>query len=117
MKRSTKAVLLSALVLPGVGHFYLKKYLVGAALALCAAISLYVLTSIAITTALDVAQQIEAGQTGLDVTAISDSLSKRPNGSERSANTATNIFVLLWMVGMVDSYRLGRKQDQAMPRH
>jgi len=62
MKRSTKAVLLSAFVFPGAGHVFLKRYLAGVVLAGVALIALYVYVSGAVEQALKITDMIERGE-------------------------------------------------------
>jgi len=109
MKKSTKAVLLSALVFPGLGHFYLKKPVVGAALLLLAAVFTYIMMSAAIHATVAITQQIESGNVPLDVVAMSNQLAKQSGGSTPMLSIATYAFLLCWLVGIVDSYRVAKQ--------
>jgi len=66
MKYSTKAMLLSAFLFPGVGHFYLKCYLTGAVLASLAVGALYFLLARTIEVAMRVSEMIQQGEVGID---------------------------------------------------
>ena len=57
MKKSTKAVLLSGLVFPGLGHLYLKRWLEGILLTGVAAYAAYLIVSITLGIALDIVQK------------------------------------------------------------
>ena len=94
MKRSTKAALLSGLIFPGIGHMYLKRYVV--------------------TTALEVAEKIqsESGGVALDMGAITDLVSQQSSGAEQPTNIAMIALVVCWVVGIADSYRQGRTQER-----
>ena len=109
MKKSTKAVLLSAFVFPGAGHVYLKRYLFGAVLAGAALAALYVFVSGAVEQALLITAMIERGEVQPDVTAIAELVSQQPMGADAQIiNIATAVLIITWLIGIVDSYRIGR---------
>ena len=116
MKTSTKALLLSGLVLPGAGHLYLKKYLQGALLCVAALIAVGYLVSSAVTTALAVVRQIEDGEVPLDAPTITAVVEQQSRADASMVNAATFAMTGIWLIGMVDSYRLGRKQDAKAAR-
>ena len=114
MSKSTKSVMLSLLVFPGAGHFYLKKYYMGAILASVSVISVYYILSIALGKAVDISQKIQLGEIQPDIIAITEMISKHPVGSDDAqvVSVATTSIVICWLIGIVDSYRLGRIQDK-----
>lgn len=112
MKRSTKAVLLSALVFPGLGHLYLKRWVAGGLIICIAAFSVYYIFSIAMDIALDVSQQIETGAIPADITTISDLVSLQLSGMEQTTDLASIVLLLCWIAGIVGSYWQGRSQDK-----
>lgn len=113
MKKSTKAVLLSALVFPGAGHLLLKKYIHGAILAGTASYGLYFLISRMIEKALQIAEKIESGEVQPDLAVITELVSSQSTGAEaRSLNIATAALIISWLIGIVDSYRVGRAKDK-----
>ena len=106
-----KAALLSAFVFPGVGHFLLKKYIPGTILAGSAFAGLYFLIAKTVERTLQIIDKIQGGEI-LDITAISELLLKQPTGTEAQLlNTATAVLTISWLIGIVDSYRIGRVQD------
>lgn len=113
MSKSMKAALFSALVFPGSGHLYLKRYVVGFLLVVVSVVALYVLVS----TALEVAQVVSAemlnGDIPLDTESISEEIS-RQEASKGSPLAAISSYLLLfcWLGGIVDSFRLGRLEDR-----
>ena len=113
MRYSTKAALLSGLVFPGLGHLYLKRYLRGALLAAGAAVLLYFIVSVAVNSAVDIAGKIEGGAVPLNTESISEAVSKASRDNERSTDIASWILIVLWIIGIVDSYREGRARDKA----
>ncbi len=114
MTKSTKAALLSALVFPGAGHFFLKKYITGTILAVATLGSLGVLTSEIFARANQIAEKIQNGQVPLDVAAITELITRQPAGSEAQLlNIASAVLLIVWLIGIVDSYRVGYLQDRS----
>jgi uncharacterized membrane protein len=113
MQKSTKAVLLSALVFPGAGHLLLKKYRSAAVLVSVSFTGLYYLISNAIEKGVQIAEAIQSGAVAPDVAAITDLLSKQATGSEAQlVNLATVAVLICWIFGIVDAYRVGRTRDR-----
>ena len=109
MSKASKAAWLSALVFPGCGHIYLKRYLKGALLAGTAIVCLYVVASSTMEVAEAVSVKIQRNEIPLDVAAITNAISTQSAGhSTQNINTSTAVFLLCWLIGIVDSYRLGR---------
>ncbi len=113
MKRRTKAALLSAFVFPGVGHFILRKRIHGAVLAGTAFVSLYFLIARTIEKTLQVFEKIASGEIQSDAASITDLVLNQSTGSETLLlRIATAALIISWLVGIVDSYRVGRAQDK-----
>jgi K+-transporting ATPase c subunit len=113
MKKSTKAALLSALVFPGAGHIYLKKYLTGSALIGVSFAGLYYLISRAAEEASQLSTQIQSSAAPPDITAITDMVSKWSSSSQgQLLSNITMIITICWIAGIIDSYRLGIKTDK-----
>jgi hypothetical protein len=109
MNKSMKAALLSALVFPGAGHFYLKKHLVGIILTAAALTSLAVVISQALERAQKIAEKIQSGDIPLDIAMISELVSEPPTGSEANLlNIASAVLIITWLIGIIDAYRIGR---------
>jgi TM2 domain-containing membrane protein YozV len=112
MRRSTKAVLLSALVLPGAGQFYLKHFARGIALVTVSLVCLGFIVDGAIQQATAVLAQLESGTVTPDVAHITDLVNQASNSSAGTAVTlATWVMAGCWLAGVVDAYRLGQRQD------
>jgi len=113
MKKQTKATLLSAFVFPGVGHFILKKRIHGTVLAGTAFVSLYFLIARMIEKTLQVFEKIASGEIDSDATSITELVLNQTTGSETLLlRIATAALVISWLIGIVDSYRVGRAQDK-----
>lgn len=118
MMQSTKAVLLSTLVFPGLGHIFLKKYVPGAILVTSSFTAAYYFITKAIERASQLVQQIQSGNTQLDVAAIAELVSKQSTGAEdQLLNFAMTTLFVCWIIAIIDSYRVGRirdKQDESL---
>jgi hypothetical protein len=109
-----KAALLSALVFPGSGHFYLKKNMIGTVLAVAALASLYLLVSNAVERALSITEEIQSGAVPLDVVAITELITRQLGGTEGQVlNFASAVLLISWLIGIVDSYRVGHLQSKS----
>lgn len=112
MTRSTKAALLSGLIFPGVGHIILKQYRRGPILMLLALVALSVIVTKAIKQALTVVDRINSGEIPVEAGAITELVSQPTIGAEGSIlNIAALVLGACWLVGIVDSYRLGIIQE------
>jgi len=113
MKMSTKAVLLSTFVFPGAGHLLLKKYVTGLSLAGIAFAGIYYATSKTLESAMQIVEQIQSGDIQPDVTTITQLAADQSTGADAwLLNMATLAFVICWLIGIIDSYRVGRVRDR-----
>ncbi|MDH3635017.1 MAG: hypothetical protein OES20_09955 [Gammaproteobacteria bacterium] len=116
MKKSHKAVLFSAFVFPGGGHLYLKKHIQAALLILVSVACIGVLLSVAMEKAQQIRDKILAGEIPLDLTRITAEVSNQvAAGGTQMADIATYVLLICWLLGIADSYRLGRIQDKVDP--
>ena len=113
MKKSMKAALLSAFVFPGVGHLYLKKYIHGVVLVGTSLAGSYYVISKTVERALEIVEKIQSGAVPLDVTTITELVSKQSTGTEgQFTHIITIVIVICWFISIIDSYRVGRAQDK-----
>jgi len=108
MSRCSNAVLLSALVLPGAGHLYLKHVPRGMVFIAVSLACLWAIVNSALQQATIVLDQLESGEAALDASHISE-LVAQTSGSSGSS-IATFVLVGCWLAGMVDAYRLGKQE-------
>jgi len=112
MKRSTKAALLSGLVFPGVGHMFLKKYVRGSVLMLSALVAFSVIVNTVMQRAMAVVDQINRGDIPLDTGTIAELVSISADGADSlTGNVAVMVLGACWLIGIIDSYRLGIAQQ------
>jgi hypothetical protein len=113
MKKSMKAALLSACVFPGVGHIYLKRYIPGMVLIGTSLAGISYVISKAVERSLQIVEKIQSSDVPLDVTAMTELVSKQPTGAEAQLlDIATTVIFICWLIGIIDSYRVGCRQDK-----
>ena len=112
MKKSTKASLISGFVFPGAGHIYLTKFIPGIALMGASSLGMYYLIVNLVEKALQIVEKIQLGHIQADITAINQLLSTHSAGAEsKRLGIATIAIIVCWVIGIFDSYRIGRRQD------
>jgi len=112
MKRSIKAALLSGLVFPGVGHIYLKRYATGIALVAISCIATYYLIANAVQIAFAITDRLTAGDMPLDTDSIDNLVTTQSQQVATSSSIATYVVFAAWLIGIVDSYRIGVAQER-----
>lgn len=113
MKKSTIATLLSALLFPGLGHIYLKKYIQGTVLASISLAGMYYVISKTVEQALQITEKIQSGEVQVDIAAITDLVAKQSSGAEAHfIDIATAVVTICWLIGIFDSYRVGKLLDK-----
>ena len=113
MKRSSKAALLSGLVFPGIGHIVLKQYLRGSVLMLFALVALSAIVTTIYQRALTIVDRINSGDVPVDTGAIAEMVSNSPSGADSFIeNIAVIVLGACWLIGIIDSYRLGVAQEK-----
>ena len=121
MRQSVKAALFSAFVFPGSGHFILKKPVQGSLLSGITILCVWALLSTAWEKAQEISQKIQSGEIPLDITRITEEVTKQTVGAgTQLVEIATYLLVICWLVGIVDSFRIGRlpdRGDNARDRH
>lgn len=113
MKISTKAALFSGLLFPGIGHIYLRQYARGMLLALAAAGAFYIMVSTAFQAALEITAKIESGEIPLESQTIAALVARQSDAAGPAANIAALVLLISWIIGIVDSYRAGRRLEQS----
>ncbi len=109
MKSATKALLLSALVFPGVGHLAIARPARGALYLLPALAAFGYLLVATVVSAMDVYNRIIAQSGVLSAQSISTLLAESPMLS--GAGSIALLFMLCWLAATVDAWYCGRKLD------
>ncbi len=109
MKRFTKAVLLSALLYPGAGHWYLARKWTALLFMLAATAALYVLMSSAWSQSNLIAEQFLSGDTQLEVGALLCQMAEQSSLDPSNRSTiATVCLGVVWFAATLDTWRVGR---------
>ncbi|ABM03858.1 conserved hypothetical protein [Psychromonas ingrahamii 37] len=115
MKKTIKAVLLSAFIFPGVGHLLFKRYISAAILAATALTATYLLIAKVLESAMLIVDKIQRGEVAADITKISELASQQPSTDGWLGTDFISVILLItWLVAIVDCYRVGcslKKKD------
>jgi hypothetical protein len=113
MKRSSRAALLSGLIFPGIGHIALKHYRRGSVLVLVALAALAVVVTRIYQRAAIIVERLNSGDIPVDTAAIAEMVSNSTSGGDSLLeNTALIVLLACWLIGIIDSYRLGAAQEE-----
>jgi TM2 domain-containing membrane protein YozV len=108
MNKAIKAALLSALVFPGSGQFYLKRYWRGLLLMMFMLLGGAIIIVRATIVALDSLNVMQGDGKAIDVNAISH-LAETTSANIFTDNTAILMFLAVcWIFSVVDAYRIGK---------
>ncbi len=106
-------MLLSGLLFPGTGQLLFKRYVnavifSGIALATC-----YIVINNIFNVFTDISVQIAQGEIPADVFAINEAVSTElEKGHGDSIAYATFIFLIAWLIGLADTYRIGQQYEE-----
>ena len=115
MRKSIKAVLLSALVFPGTGHFSLKKPVQGTALLTITLFCLYLIISAVLDISMGLSEKIESGEISNDIFVITEMATEQLSNTDSQTISLAMLGILFcWLFGIFDSFRIGRLQDKAV---
>lgn len=113
MKTSTKAVLLSALVFPGLGHLYLRKFIPAVILIGASLVAIIYMVDQSVDAAYQVVGQIQSGAVAPDAASITAMVEQQTSGSAGLLLNIVNVLLIIfWIIGILDSYRIGRAKDK-----
>lgn len=113
MKKATEAALISALVFPGAGHLYLKKYVSGLLLLIASGAGLWYLITMMVERTLQVVEKIQSGMMVPDVAVIIKLVTEQPSAQDvQNLKIATVLVVICWLISIVDSYRVGLVREK-----
>jgi hypothetical protein len=115
MQKSVQAALYSALIFPGAGLYWLKRYWQGALFILPAlAISTYVLRE-TLNSAYLLGDKVSAGAVPLDIMTIAFEVQRMLEQLTASLDSALWLLIICWALSIGASYLAGRKLEQATP--
>ena len=112
MKTATKAALFSAIVFPGAGYFVVKKNVRGVVASLITLAGLSIMMVEAYQKAQIIAEKIVAGIIPLDIQIIREQIMITPGNLSPDVVMYLSISVgVVWLFGIIDSYRIGKSQQ------
>jgi hypothetical protein len=108
MKKEFTAALLSALVYPGAGHIYVKKYPI--ALGFICAFSYLLISMIRSLNEVvqEVMSKINAGEVSLSIGAMSQAIKELLAEQHHQYDLVGLAMLLLWIFATLDAYRLAK---------
>ena len=109
MDRSSKAMLLSVLVFPGVGQWYLGRRLRAVLFGVPALGGAWVLLSHAWTLAMGISEEIVAGTAGVDLGDILARVHQQAATSTPATDIAAAVMIACWIGAALDARLLGPK--------
>lgn len=113
-----KAVLLSLFLFPGSGHLYLKRHTFGLILIVVSLASLAVLFSSVYETAQLLSYRVLDGEIDLDPSSLSQAIrTERAAMNNSRLDTAMFVLVGCWLIGVLDSYRVGKQIDKSQTKN
>ena len=113
MKKSSKALVLSGLVFPGLGQIILKRYKTAALIMAVVAISFYNMLSIAMEQANAIVNKVLAQGGVLDMQAITDAASQATSSADNSTfNLYLWIIIACWLISIVDAWIAGKRSTE-----
>lgn len=112
MPKSVKAMLLSGLIFPGSGHLYLKQFKRGYAILGIAIVCFLTVVVSTVNQALAILNQLETEGKIADPNRMTE-LAQQASENSNSFLNEIAIIVLFacWLIGVIDSYRIGKKLD------
>ena len=112
MKLATKAVIFSGIVFPGAGYFIVGKKLKGSvSLALVIGGLAFIMADVFYRANI-IAEKIIYGQVPNDVLAIRQEILLTPGNLSPQLMSGLSIAIgLIWLLGIIDSYLIGRQLD------
>ena len=113
MKVSYKAALLSALVFPGVGQLYLKKYWRGLVIMFLSCTGLGYMTWSATVSALNRLDDVIVMMKGdtMNLQELSGIVGSKTLATDSYHVAVFYFIVCLWIFAIVDAYRIGRQRE------
>lgn len=105
--------MLSGKIFPGIGHIVLKQHLRGSILMLFALVALSAIVTKIYRRALTLVDRINSGEIPVDTGAIAEMVSNSTSGADSFIeNIAVVVLGACWLIGIIDSYRLGVAREK-----
>jgi TM2 domain-containing membrane protein YozV len=113
MKRAVKAALLSALVFPGMGQMYLKRYVRGLIPMVLALAGLGVLIAQATVSALRDLEKMQIQGGLVDISAVANRAAASSASGDGYSPLVVPLIAICWLYSVIDAYLLGKGEPAA----
>jgi len=111
MSNSLKGALLSALVFPGVGQVVLKHHKRRIAFILTAVVILLVIVVKVLQNAFIILEKTKAEGGAISMNTITNTATQVSTSLESLTFMLLFLFIPIWIIGVVDAYRVGKRKD------
>jgi TM2 domain-containing membrane protein YozV len=111
MNRAIKAALLSALVFPGVGQMYLKRYVRGLTPMVLTLTGLGVLIAQATVNALQDLEKMQIQSGFTDLNAVANRAAASSASGDWHSSLIVPLIVVCWLFSVIDAYLLGKGKE------
>ena len=105
MRKSTKALLLSAFVYPGAGQLLLKRYYLGAGFIVVTTIGLYFIVANTFRIANQIIERVQSGGQAPEFSALLSLVSQHDTNQ---LNNAFTVMVIAWLASLIHIYLIGK---------
>jgi hypothetical protein len=109
MKKTTKVILLSLLVFPGVSHLVLKKYLIAITFMSCSTYLLLSLIKELHNKTQHLMDSIIRGEISIEISVIYQTFIEQGALESSNFTTISYLFLIIWTMAAFDAYRIANK--------
>lgn len=114
MKLSLKAALLSSVIIPGAGHWLLRRYTFAGIYTGLAVLALVVVMSYVFTATQSLSEQIAHGDIPPEFSVILEHLGNIFTDRPSYVTYAYYSLIIVWLIAVVHAFYLGRKQEKRL---
>ena len=111
MSNSLKGALLSGLVFPGVGQLVLRHFKRGIGFLLATIAILLVIVLKAVEKSFTILEKIKAEGGAISMNTITNTATQVSTSLESLTFMLLFLFIPIWIIGVVDAYRVGKRKD------
>jgi hypothetical protein len=116
MNKSVKAALLSALVFPGLGQMYLKRYLRGLVPMILALTGMGIWIAQATVGALQELEKMQIRGGLMDLNGLANRAAVSSASGDGYSPLIVPIIIVCWLFSVIDAYMLGKGEESPMVR-
>ena len=113
MSKALKALLLSALIFPGLGHLVINRPMRTIVFAGISMVCIFNVVAFISAISEKVLGEVESGAMPADPNLISERIHAEMAAGGDTASMILVLFGVVWLIALVDAYRLGKQLDKA----